>query len=95
MAMSDAAWPLYFAAQDIKGKKFVCKKGDLLPWVDKRIIRGLGQSLGVQNYERLPFGELPFVKILNLRSAAMERTVRTQGLNYAAAQKLAEQGEAA
>lgn len=84
-------WPVYFAAVDIEGRNFRCKKGDLLPFADPGVLRGMGPALGVPDAARRPLGKLPYIKVLNVGSVEMERHLQTIGASYEKARKLCEE----
>jgi hypothetical protein len=93
-ARGDAGWPLYFAASDIVTDKIAIKKGQLFPWQDKQLIKGLGGAAGCPDSWQRPFGELPYVVTVDAKSINLAESIRGRNLTLDAAKKLVQQPEA-
>lgn len=91
-ARSEFVWPMYFAAAPLDAPRLKLKEGEPFPFQDKFYIRGLANAYGVQQADTVPFHELPYVIVLNVRSEDMARQIKEQGLGYKAARKLLETG---
>lgn len=90
VARTDLAWPLYFAAKPLKTAKTVIQKGEAFVIQAKDYIRGLGTAYGVTDAWTRPFGDLPYVRVLNVRSKQTASLITQQGLGYDQAAKLVE-----
>jgi hypothetical protein len=76
-------WPLYFAraALPVEGRVPIAAEKPF-PFQDKATIRGFGPAYGVPDADRLPFAALPYVRALNVRTAANARYIRERDLTY-------------
>lgn len=77
-------WPLYFAAVDVPGR-FAVAAGHPFLFQDKGTIVRLGPSLGVPDALDRPFSTLPYVRVLNVLSGEMAKTIQEQNLSFDAA----------
>ncbi len=88
MARSEIAWPVYFAAKSVSGSHLSIREGDRLPIQTKQFVRDLGPAFGVPNAADLPFDQLDYVRVVNVRSQVMAEQIRQQGLGHKQAAKL-------
>lgn len=80
-------WPAYFAAVDIPGRHPITA-GHAFPIQRKETIRGYGAAVGVSDAAMRPFGELPYVRILNVLSIEHARHIQEQDLDFDTAHAL-------
>ena len=88
MARTDLSYPMYFAEKPLKGLRVSYRKGDAFEIQTKDYVRALGPQYGVPDAATLPFSELPYVRIVNVRSRGMAEQVRQQAMTADAAAKL-------
>ena len=81
-------WPLYFATKALNAQRLALKKGQPFPIQDKFYIRGLGRAFGVTDADTRPFGDLPYVGVLNVQTEDCARHIMDRGMLYEDAQKL-------
>lgn len=64
-------FPVYFATQDIDGKRLHVKAGQPFPpyMQTKGALRGLGPALGVPDADTRPFADLPYVTVIDAHTA--------------------------
>lgn len=91
---NDRVWPMYFAKKSLDAPRIALKAGQAFPVQDKFYIRGLGYAFGVENPDRVPFNELPYVDVLDVRSQEMVQHILEQGMDFKAAKKFVTAGEA-
>lgn len=80
-------FPMYFATKPLKGR-IPLKAGDPFPVQDKNGVRGFGVAFGVPNAFDLPFDQLPYVEVVDVRSRTVAKRVREAGLDVKATKKL-------
>ena len=80
-------FPMYFATKPLKGRVSL-KAGDPFPVQDKNGVRGFGVAYGVPNAFDLPFDNLPYVEVVDVRSRANAQRVRESGMDAKAAKRL-------
>lgn len=79
--------PMYFATKALKGRVSL-RVGDPFPVQDKNGVRGFGTAYGVPNAFDLPFDQLPYVEVVDVRSRQNAQRVRESGMDSKAAKKL-------
>ena len=80
-------FPMYFATKPLRGR-ISLKAGEPFPVQDKQGVRGFGTAYGIENAFDLPFDQLPYVEVVDVRSRANAQRVREAGLDAKAAKKL-------
>ena len=85
-------WPVYYCSKPLKAARIVLKKGQPFPLQSKPVIRGLGRAFGVENADKIPFGDLPYVSVLNVGTEEAARHLMERGLELDEAQKLLKEG---
>ena len=85
---TDTGWPLYFAACDIVTDKVAIKKGQLFPWQDKQVIKGLGAAAGCADSWQRAFADLPYVAVLDVKTMLLGESISGRKLTLDAAKKL-------
>ena len=86
------AWPLYFAKESLDALRIKLKAGQVFPMQDKFIIRGYGRAYGVPDADRVSFGDLPYVQVLNVGTEDLARQIVERNLTFKDAKKLVGQG---
>lgn len=89
------AFPYYFVKQDLNGVRLKLKAGDPFPIQQKPVIRGLAKSYGVEDAELIPFDQLPYVDVVDVRSKQMAKRIQDEHLRAPAVKKLVKAGEVA
>lgn len=80
-------FPMYFAKRPLTGR-LTLRVGDPFPVQEKMSIRGLGAAYGVANAFDLPFAELPYVDIVDVRSRSMAKRIRESAMGAKDVRKL-------
>jgi hypothetical protein len=93
MPRLEPAWPVYFVTKALEGRRVSYRPGDLAEVQTKDYVRSLGPAFGVPDAHRRAIADLPYIKVLNVRSRSMAEQVKQQGLKLKDAAKLL--GEAA
>jgi hypothetical protein len=86
MARPKESWPLYFAKKALETPRLKIKEGQLFPFQDKFVIKGYARGYGAD--ESLPFGELPYVIVLQGGEEIVAKQIVALGLNLRDAKKL-------
>jgi hypothetical protein len=85
-------WPLYFAKKALDAKRVKFKEGQPFPLQDKFTIRGYARAYGVENGDAVPFGELPYVQVLNVGAEDVAKHILDRNLSFRDAKKLVSNG---
>lgn len=86
MARAIDLWPLYFAKKALKATRVNLREGQPFPFQDKFTIKGLARAYGVD--DQTPFGELPYVQVLNVGTEDVAQQILARNMSFRDAKKM-------